>query len=116
MCDPLYASSSLGLCCKSGEEFRAYYKATKSTQHKYRFSPELFSEKCNGEYCISFSFTCRWFCHVDDDAYVNMVQLVRLFEPYDPTTQKLFFGHYPESNWHNNTRFQTSSRELIVSS
>ena len=67
---------------------------------------------------LVFPFTCRWFCHVDDDVYVNMVPLVRLFKPYDPATQKLYFGHYPDSVWQKmrSSRYQTSSHKLIVSS
>ena len=41
----------------------------------------------------------RWFCHFDDDVYVNIVQLVRMLKQYDPTEKKLYLGHYPVNVW-----------------
>lgn len=33
---------------------------------------------------ISFWFRCRWFCHFDDDNYVNVPRLVRFLGDYNP--------------------------------
>lgn len=34
---------------------------------------------------IFFLFIYRWFCHFDDDNYVNIPRLVRLLDDYSPT-------------------------------
>ena len=36
---------------------------------------------------------CRWFCHVDDDVYVNVEQLVRLLKKYDPE-REVYLGRW----------------------
>lgn len=63
-------------CCKAGLQYKAYYMAAKVEKRKY-----------------------RWFCHFDDDVYVNIVQLVRMLKQYDPTEKKLYLGHYPVNVW-----------------
>ena len=37
---------------------------------------------------------CRWFCHVDDDVYVNVEKLVRLLKKYDPESEKVYLGRW----------------------
>ena len=38
---------------------------------------------------IAFS----WFCHVDDDIYINHKQLIDLLSLYDPKTEDIYLGH-----------------------
>ena len=33
---------------------------------------------------LSFHFISRWFCHFDDDNYVNLPALIRTLKEYDP--------------------------------
>ncbi|XP_065905031.1 beta-1,3-N-acetylglucosaminyltransferase radical fringe-like [Dysidea avara] len=67
-----------GLCCKLGEEFAAYYRAREKHQNDERY---------------------KWFCHFDDDIYVNMPRLNQLLRQYDPD-QPYYFGKWHEKN-HN---------------
>ncbi|XP_065900965.1 beta-1,3-N-acetylglucosaminyltransferase radical fringe-like isoform X2 [Dysidea avara] len=62
-----------GLCCKSGEEYAAYYRAREKHQNKEGY---------------------QWFCHFDDDAYLNVPQLGQLLQKYDPHQP-----HYIGSKW-----------------
>ena len=39
-------------------------------------------------------FLCRWFCHVDDDVYVNIRQLVRLLLSYDLQKEHVYLGRW----------------------
>lgn len=39
-------------------------------------------------YCVKVRFcfcTSRWFCHFDDDNYVNVPRLVKLLDEYSPS-------------------------------
>ena len=40
---------------------------------------------------------CRWFCHFDDDVYVNMRELVTLLRRYDPSSEPIYLGRWPLS-------------------
>ncbi|XP_065891470.1 beta-1,3-N-acetylglucosaminyltransferase manic fringe-like isoform X2 [Dysidea avara] len=63
-----------GLCCKTGTEFAAFYKAIEN----HRYEEESF----------------QWFCHVDDDIYVNVPQLSKLLKQYDPRLP-FYIGKFP---------------------
>ncbi|XP_065900824.1 beta-1,3-N-acetylglucosaminyltransferase manic fringe-like isoform X1 [Dysidea avara] len=56
--------TKMGLCCKTGAEFGAYYK----TLEKYKSEMKSF----------------QWYCHFDDDMYVNVPELSNLLQQYDP--------------------------------
>jgi fringe protein len=58
------------LCCKSGVEFEQYY-----------------SEMERGA-------SSKWFCHVDDDVYINIPQLVDLLNSYHPLRDHLYLGRW----------------------
>ncbi|XP_065903065.1 beta-1,3-N-acetylglucosaminyltransferase radical fringe-like [Dysidea avara] len=62
------------LCCKTGMEFSSYYKAL---------------EKHNGN-----KDRYQWYCHVDDDIYVNVPQLSHVLQQYDPS-KPYYIGRYP---------------------
>ena len=36
----------------------------------------------------------RWFCHFDDDIYVNTPALVELLSQYNPTKEKVYLGRW----------------------
>lgn len=72
---------SSALSCKCGDEFQLYYTETKANQNKYKYS------LCN-EYVYRYSIMnlflfsfIRWYCHFDDDIYVNTRQLQHLLSP-----------------------------------
>ncbi|XP_065898738.1 beta-1,3-N-acetylglucosaminyltransferase manic fringe-like isoform X2 [Dysidea avara] len=64
-----------GICCKIGAAFAAYYQAME--QHK------------------DDRDSYQWFCHFDDDVYVNVPQLSKLLQQYDPH-QPYYLGKYPQ--------------------
>ena len=37
----------------------------------------------------------RWFCHFDDDIYVNIPRLVSMFQKYNPTEEFRYIGNFP---------------------
>ena len=45
-------------------------------------------------YSGSFSLH-RWFCHFDDDTYVNIPVLVKTLQQYNPERERLYLGHMP---------------------
>ncbi len=47
--------------------------------------------------CVYALTTCifRWFCHFDDDVYVNVPKLTNLLGRYNPQWQKIYIGHPP---------------------
>ena len=51
-------------------DIRPQYRNKNSTSADFSFSPWL---------------GCRWFCHVDDDTYVNVPALVTLLQQYNDT-------------------------------
>ncbi|XP_065903066.1 beta-1,3-N-acetylglucosaminyltransferase manic fringe-like [Dysidea avara] len=66
--------SRYGLCCKTGIEFSSYYKALeKHNDNKDRY---------------------QWYCHVDDDEYVNVPQLSHVLQQYDPS-KPYYIGKFP---------------------
>ena len=38
----------------------------------------------------------QWFCHADDDAYVNVPKLSRLLQQYDPH-KPCYIGNFPQA-------------------
>ena len=48
-------------------------------------------------------FLRSWLCHIDDDLYMNLPNLIKLLSLYDPKTEPIYFGgawqawHLPES-------------------
>ena len=53
--------------------------------------------KLSGYYKSFFSFL-SWFCHVDDDVYVIMNNLVKLLSMMDPKTEARYIGK-PLTPW-----------------
>lgn len=39
----------------------------------------------------------RWFCHFDDDVYVNVRELVSVLERYTPSREPVYLGRWPLS-------------------
>ncbi len=39
--------------------------------------------------------TSRWYCHLDDDEYVNIEVLVKLLSRYNPERERIYLGHTP---------------------
>jgi len=62
------------LCCKSGTEFEQYYLA-----------------RDRGE-------NYKWFCHIDDDVYVNIPNLVKKLHSYNPS-DKRYVGYWLTNLW-----------------
>lgn len=54
------------ICCKTGIEFYHYYKEIN-----------------------------RWYCHFDDDVYVNIPMLVTTLAEYNPLREKVYIGRWP---------------------
>jgi hypothetical protein len=61
--------TSESLCCKSGLEYEQFYKALESGK--------IF----------------RWFCHFDDDEYLNVVNLFKELKKYDSSAD-YYVGHW----------------------
>ena len=40
---------------------------------------------------------CRWFCHFDDDVYVNTQELVSALRQFSPATEPVYLGRWPLS-------------------
>ncbi len=38
---------------------------------------------------------CRWYCHFDDDVYVNIPNLESLLSEHDPIRDKVYLGRWP---------------------
>ncbi|XP_065907341.1 beta-1,3-N-acetylglucosaminyltransferase lunatic fringe-like isoform X2 [Dysidea avara] len=69
-----YNHTREGLCCKAGIEFASYYKV-------------LEQDKNNED-------GYQWYCHFDDDVYVNVPQLSHVLQQYDPH-KPFYIGKYP---------------------
>ena len=39
-----------------------------------------------------FLFFCRWYCHFDDDVYVNLPVLSKDLEGHDPIKESYYYG------------------------
>lgn len=78
----------LCLCCKSGVEYELYFRALENgAGYKYvEIKPH--------DHLSSLLLYIRWFCHVDDDVYVNVPALVALLQSYDPLREKLYLGSW----------------------
>ena len=37
----------------------------------------------------------RWWCHFDDDTYVNIPALKRHLQQFNPEKERLYMGHFP---------------------
>ena len=57
-------------------------------------------------YSGSFSLR-RWFCHFDDDSYVNIPVLVKTLQQYNPETERLYLGHMPSRYSGNPERWKS---------
>jgi hypothetical protein len=38
---------------------------------------------------------CRWYCHFDDDMYVNTPLLLSTLAMHDPIKEKVYIGRWP---------------------
>ena len=84
------------LCCKSGAEFEQYYSEKEfgsentlsvTGHHTTTLYTSLYTYHTH--YLVS-----RWFCHVDDDVYVNTRQLIALLEQYNPLEETVYLGRW----------------------
>ena len=48
-------------------------------------------------YVIIVLFQCRWFCHFDDDVYVNVGELVSVLDQYNSSSEPVYLGRWPLS-------------------
>ena len=39
----------------------------------------------------------RWFCHFDDDVYVNVRELVSVLDRHSPSSEPVYLGRWPLS-------------------
>ncbi|XP_065906605.1 beta-1,3-N-acetylglucosaminyltransferase manic fringe-like isoform X1 [Dysidea avara] len=69
----------IDLCCKTTAEYRAYY----SDLEKHENETEKY----------------QWFCHFDDDMFVNVPALSNLLSKYDPR-DPLYIGRWDDVSWH----------------
>ena len=70
---------------------------------------------CMCMFTVSWYLLCRWFCHFDDDIYVNTAQLLRLLKKYDPMKEKMYLGHFPANLWKDKKKFQKKTKKIEVS-
>ena len=49
---------------------------------------------CTYIYQSCFNFVFRWYCHFDDDEYLNIRALSSLLQQYN-SSEKFFFGKWP---------------------
>lgn len=69
------------LCCKMAKELEMFL----NNQKKYAKTVKFYSKvhrNINSE-IFFFSFYFRWFCHFDDDNYVNVPKLKLLLSEYN---------------------------------
>ena len=96
----------LPLCCKTGQEFEQYYKAVEAGQ-RYRYIQGLRQSSLGAlpnwtynHFHITIPITSvshllpllRWYCHFDDDEYVNVPVLMRTLRVHK---DKVYLGHWP---------------------
>ena len=55
-------------------------------------------------YCL-----CRWYCHFDDDLYVNPQALVDLLSKYDPTADQ-YLGAWELLKWVHRQKLNKNQR------
>ena len=127
------------MCCKSGAQFDYWYRAREAGMKyryvcsvkqgliKYRtpLPPLFFSLSHSLTSPDSFSFPplflsflsplllystpFRWYCHFDDDLYVNPQALVDLLSQYDPTTDQYLGNWAAVARRHKLDRLPVSS-------
>ncbi len=73
------------LVCKTKIEFETFYE----NPAKYFFIYILILLELIRN--SNFLFLSRWFCHLDDDNYLNVKQLYNFLEKYNPT-KSYYFG------------------------
>jgi len=79
------------LCCKTGTEFSTYYKALeKHSDNKDRYGCYINIVLV----ILSLFHRYQWYCHFDDDIYVNVPQLSSVLQQYDPS-KPYYIGKYP---------------------
>ena len=81
--------TSESLCCKSGLEYEQFYKALESGK-KFRFSTNVMVDSTNIHHVYLLP---RWFCHFDDDEYLNVVNLFKELKKYDSSAD-YYVGHW----------------------
>lgn len=45
-------------------------------------------------------WTNRWYCHFDDDVYVNIPMLISSLSTFDPDCEKVYIGRWPLAKDH----------------
>ena len=80
------------MCCKTGAQFDYWYRA--------REAGEQYS----------------WYCHFDDDLYVNPQALVNLLKSYDPTTDHYIGAWNCAARVHHQNRIPVSGCKLFNNS
>ena len=59
--------------------------------------------------CVFHSY--QWFCHFDDDIYVNILQLNQLLQQYDPH-KPYYVGKWPANKRHGAVNVPVSKTSL----
>ena len=59
------------------------------------------------------NFRPKWYCHFDDDVYVNVKELSTLLSHYD-SSKPYYIGRYPLSSNGAVVRYYTSNLESSV--
>ena len=60
-------------------------------------------------YSYVYVLTFRWYCHADDDIYVNIVGLTKMLQSYNPK-DKVYLGQ-----WHYLQKYFFHTPRVIVS-
>ena len=91
-----------GLVCKMSTEFATYYKAVQEHPSE---KGRLVIVK---EGCLNISYKhlhyfdrYQWYCHADDDMYVNIPQLSHLLQQYD-SHKPYYIGKWAKFFWGKN--------------
>ena len=79
------------LCCKSGHEFEGYYLAQAAGKN---YKQVIYTVM----YCMMIIILpiYRWFCHFDDDVYVNVPMLTAILSTYNPSDENIYIGRGPK--------------------
>lgn len=50
---------------------------------------------CRLRLCVPIFTASRWYCHFDDDVYVNIPELLSSLVAYNPLQQRVYIGRWP---------------------
>jgi len=107
-----------------GEEYAAYYRARQNHQDKEGYvninAMYILLSLLLRTYILVHAwfkmvailfYSYQWYCHIDDDVYVNIPQLSQLLQKYDPN-QPQYIGRWRQDN-HHKPYFPVSNRSFV---